>query len=160
MTNKMIVPLEVGICCNDLAKLRQFYENALDCNFISEIYVGAEKAIQASMSKHGYTVIRLQTTYGERIKLIKLDQPPQRDPSSEFLLDKTGISYLTFIVENIDTAIGLFEQHGAVFLTAPHKVEVRDGVYLAFCKDPEDNILELVQYIDIAAYRNDLVKGN
>ena len=145
MTNKMIVPLEVGICCNDLNKLRQFYENALGCKFISEIYVNAEKAAQASMSKHGYTVIRLQTTYGERIKLIKPDQAPQNNQSSEFLLDKTGISYLTFIVENIDTAIELFEQHGAVFITGPNKVEVRDGVYLAFCKDPEGNILELVQ---------------
>jgi hypothetical protein len=31
-------------------------------------------------------------------------------------------------------------------------------VYLAFCRDPEGNVLELVQYSDIAAYRPDLKK--
>jgi hypothetical protein len=32
-------------------------------------------------------------------------------------------------------------------------------VYLAFCRDPEGNVLELVQYEDIDSYRTDLKNG-
>lgn len=163
MTNKMIAPIEIGICCIDLNNMRSFYEQALGCEFISEIRVGPEKAQQSSLSTHAYTVIRLQTSYGERIKLLKPDHSSKNEvstTSNNFLLENKGISYLTFIVANIEKSIQLFVEHGAQFLTGKEKVEVRDGVFLAFCRDPEGNVIELVQYKDITDYRKDIAKGN
>ena len=67
---KMISPLEVGLGVRDLPRMRHFYETALGCRFVSEVAVPAGKARQAALSGSGYTVVRLQTSHGERIKLL------------------------------------------------------------------------------------------
>lgn len=158
MSINMIVPLEVGIACRDLPKLRRFYEEVMGFNFVSEIKIGADKAAQSALSTGGYTVVRLQTNYGERIKLLAPDTPPAAAEQPKYILDKPNASYLTFIVEDIDAAIAKLLAAGVEFMTGDKRVEVRSGVYLAFCRDPEGNVLELVQYTDIGAYRADLKK--
>ena len=45
---------------------------------------------------------------------------------------------------------------GGLLLAEGERVEVRPGTYLAFCRDPEGHVLELVQYADISSYRTDL----
>lgn len=161
MSTTMVSHLEVGICCRDLPALQRFYEEGLGCTAVSLIHVPAEKALPAAMSAQGYSVVRLQTTYGERIKLVQPDAAPlDAEADLPFLLDRAGSFYLTFIVADIDAAIQRLQQAGAQFLTGDHRVEVRDGVYLAFCKDPEGNVLELVTYADLHAYRNDLQNRN
>lgn len=159
MTIKMIVPLEVGIVCQDITVLRPFYENVLGFHFVSEIVVGSENAHQSAMSQDGYTVVRLQTNYGERIKLIQPNTPPESPVKKPYILEQKNNCYLTFIVEDIDAAIKTLSDAGTQFMTGTQKVEVRSGVYLSFCTDPEGNILELVEYANIDAYRADLKKG-
>jgi len=83
------------------------------------------------------------------------------DPAPEVrhqgpILAQPGASYLTFIVEDINAAMARMRGEGAEFLTGPKRVEVRPGTYLAFCRDPEGHVLELVQYADITSYRTDL----
>ena len=56
----------------------------------------------------------------------------------------------------IQAAVGRLLAADVEFLTGPQRIEVRPGTYLAFCRDPEGNVLEIVQYADIAAYRPDL----
>lgn len=158
MSINMIVPLEVGIACRDLPKLRRFYEEVMGFAFVSEIKIGGDKAAQSALSTGGYTVVRLQTNYGERIKLLAPDTPPAAAEQPKYILDKPNATYLTFIVEDIDAAIAKLLAAGVEFMTGDKRVEVRSGVYLAFCRDPEGNVLELVQYTDIGAYRADLKK--
>lgn len=158
MSINMIVPLEVGIACRDLPKLRRFYEEVMGFSFVSEFQIGADKAAQSALSAEGYTVVRLQTNYGERIKLLAPNTPPAAAEPSKYILDKPNATYLTFIVEDIDAAIAKLLAAGTEFMTGNARVEVRPGVYLAFCRDPEGNVLELVQYTDIGAYRADLKK--
>jgi catechol 2,3-dioxygenase-like lactoylglutathione lyase family enzyme len=158
-----IVPLEVGIACRDLPLLRSFYIDVMGLRFVSEIKVGADNATASSLSAGGYTVLRLQTAYGERIKLLGPDQPVAAavpaGAASNFILDSPSAFYLTFIVADINAAIARLHAAGIEFMTGPHKVTARPGVYLAFCRDPEGNILELVQYSDIDGYRADMKKG-
>lgn len=160
MTIKMTVPLEVGIACRDLPALRHFYEHTMGFTFVSEFVIGAEKAAAAGLCADGYTVVRLQTPYGERIKLLAPVSPPAPQPLPEYILDRPNAVYLTFIIEDIDRAIERLMAAGTSFMTGSQRVEVRPGVYLAFCRDPEGNVLELVQYDDIASYRPDLIKGD
>lgn len=159
MTINMTVPLEVGIACRDLPKLRAFYETMLGFRFVSEFVVPADKAQAAGLCTQAYTVVRLQTSYGERIKLLAPAMPPAAEAVPAFILDKPNATYLTFIIDDIDAAIVQLRAAGIEFMTGPRRVEVRPGVYLAFCRDPEGNVLELVQYEDIGAYRPDLSKG-
>lgn len=156
MTVNMIVPLEVGIAVRDLPKMRRFYEEVLGFAFVNEVTVPPTAAIEAALHRDGYTVVRLQTSRGERIKLLAPATPPAPAPVPEFILEKPNASYLTFIVDNIEAVIGQLATAGARLLTGPQRVEVRPGTWLAFCHDPEGNVLEIVQYDDIAAYRPDL----
>jgi len=158
MSINMIVPLEVGIACRNLPLLRRFYEEVMGFSFISDFTIGVDKAAQSALSQEGYTVVRLQTNYGERIKLVAPNTPPAAAAPSKYFLDTPNATYLTFIVEDIDAAIGKLLAAGIEFMTGNKRVEVRPGVFLAFCRDPEGNVLELVQYTDIGAYRADLKK--
>lgn len=157
MKMNMVVPMEVGIAVRDLGRMRRFYEEVLGFAFISEVVVPPEKSIQAAMHAHGYTAVRLQTPYGERVKLLAPALPPEAKPASEFILDKANAMYLTFIVDDIQAVIDQLLTADVSFMTGPERVEVRPGTYLAFCRDPEGNVLEIVQYADVAAYRLDLL---
>ena len=160
MSMKMISPLEVGLGVRDLPRMRHFYENALGCQFVNEVAVPADKARQAALSDGGYIVVRLQTSYGERIKLLAPVNPPAAVVRSGPILEQPNAYYLTFIVDDIDAAIVRLQAHSVEFLTGPTRVEVRPGTFLSFCRDPEGNVLELVQYADIHAYRSDLKNGS
>lgn len=162
----LIAPLEIGIVCRDLPRLRRFYEDALGLAFVSELQVGADKAAASALSSQAYTVVRLQASSGERIKLLQAQgaatesaQGPHAGQGlPRHILDRSGLAYLTFIVEDIDAAIDRLSAAGVEWMTGTERVEVRPGVYLAFCRDPEGNVLELVQYHDIAEYRSDLAQ--
>ena len=158
MKFEMTAPLEVGIACRDLPRLRRFYEELLGFAFVSEFIVPAENSAASALSAHGYTVVRLQTSYGERVKLLAPNVPVAAQARPVYILDQPNAIYLTFIVADISAAIARLLEAGTDFMTGNERVEVRPGVYLAFCRDPEGNVLELVQYEDIASYRPDLQK--
>lgn len=154
---QMTAPMEAGLAVRDLARMRRFYEQALGFVFVSEIRVPADKSAAAALCAEGYTVTRLQTAYGERIKLLARDGgAPDPQPTPEHILDQPGASYLTFITDAIPLALRRAIEAGAQSLTGDDPVEVRPGVYLAFLRDPEGHVFELVSYDDIAAYRPDL----
>jgi catechol 2,3-dioxygenase-like lactoylglutathione lyase family enzyme len=154
----MVAPLEVGICCCDLPKMRRFYEETLGFSFIGEAAVGAEIAASLGLGTEGYNVARLQTSYGERIKLLASNTSLAATAPCAYFLEKPGATYLTFIIDNIDETIKRLVDAGITFITGASSVQVRLGVQAAFCRDPEGNALELVRFADVAAYRPDLEK--
>lgn len=157
---KMTAPMEVGLIVSDLARMRDFYENGLGFQFVSEVYVGQEKSRQAAMSSSGgYKALRLQTSYGERLKLLEPDTKPQirHDIDPDVLTYQHSI-YLTFIVEDIEKTVADVIAAGGTLMTQASSMEVRPGTYLAFLRDPEGHIVEIVQYQDIAAYRPDIYR--
>ena len=100
MSMKMLVPMEVGICCADLQALSQFYQDVLGFTFIAQVQMPAAAAQQVGLSEGGYSVVRLQTPYGERIKLLAPQRAPE--PQAEgLILERRNASYLTFIVADI-----------------------------------------------------------
>lgn len=105
---------------------------------------------------HGYDVARLQTPYGERIKLLQPSVAPAAAVRGAAILDRQGATYLTFIVRDLAGVVRGLQARGVVFDSAPAPMEVRPGTWLAFFRDPEGNVLELVEYDDPAAYRPDL----
>jgi catechol 2,3-dioxygenase-like lactoylglutathione lyase family enzyme len=153
---KMLAPLEIGIAVRDLAGMVDFYVRVLGCTKVSEVSVPSEKSRLNGLSSDGCTVVRLQTAYGERIKLLAAPST-KADASAKWLLDKAGLAYLTFIIDGIEAWCGRLKSHGvAVASDAP--VENRPGLRVLFFRDPEGNVLELVEYADLASYRPDLVK--
>ncbi|MFA7437513.1 VOC family protein [Castellaniella sp.] len=157
MSLQMCAPLEVGLNVYDLAKMRAFYETQLGLQFINEVRVAPAKAQHAALSRTGYVVVRLQTQRGERLKLLAAETPvAPRATQPAFILDAPNSAYLTFIIKDLRAACARLQAYGSEFLTGAEPIEVRPGTWLAFLRDPEGNVVELVQYDDLAAYRSDL----
>jgi len=153
----MTVPLEVGIGCRDLAAMRHFYERVLGLEFIGEARVPPLTAQNYRLASGSATVVRLQTPFGERIKLIAPDAPvplPARYPVHVF--DAPNAMYLTFIIRDILAVTTRVLAQGGQAMSGPEPIESRPGLFVVFLRDPEGNVLELVQYHDVAAYRPDL----
>lgn len=153
---KMIAPMEIGICCKNLDKMRKFYEDILGLCFVGDLQVEATNAKRLGLSNDCYKVVRLQTSYGERIKLLSPLKPPMLENDWEYILDKQNTKYLTFIIEDLNEIKNKLQDFGVKFLTDSEKLEVRPGLYAIFFYDPEGNVLELVEVEDIRSYRPDL----
>jgi lactoylglutathione lyase len=153
----MTVPLEVGVGCRDLATMRHFYEQVLGLQFVSEARVPPQTAQKYRLASGSATVIRMQTSYGERIKLIAPDAPaplPAQHPVHVF--DLPNVMYLTFIIRDIQGVTARILAQGGQSMSGPEPIESRPGLFVVFLRDPEGNVVELVQYDDVAAYRPDL----
>lgn len=152
----MLAPLEVGICCADLDTLAAFYVGVLGFTRVGTVEVPAEKAAGTGLCDRGYRVTRLQTPYGERIKLLQPATPPAPTAPTARILDRRNAVYLTFIIDDLRGMVDRLLGAGVELSSGPDPVEVRPGTFLAFARDPEGNVLEFVQYADVRAYRPDL----
>jgi catechol 2,3-dioxygenase-like lactoylglutathione lyase family enzyme len=150
----MLAPLEIGIAVRDLSAMTKFYADVIGCKHVSEVKVPPDKSQSNGLSPDGCTVVRLQTGYGERIKL--LAAPSTAAASRErWLLARTGLAYITLIIDGIDDWCARLKAKG-VKLASEGPVENRPGLRVLFFQDPEGNVLELVEYADLASYRPDL----
>ena len=75
---RMTVPMEVGICCADLDGMLAFYTGVLGLALVNRVSVPADKAAATGLTSAGYDVARLQTSYGERVKLLQPAVAPSR----------------------------------------------------------------------------------
>lgn len=154
---KMQAPLEIGIAVRNLAAMTKFYSDVLGFKHVSEVNVPADKSRLNGLSPDGCTVVRLQTSYGERIKLLAAPST-QTTTHERWLLARAGLAYITLIIEGIDALCAQLKAKG-VELASDAPVENRAGLRVLFFQDPEGNVLELVEYSDLASYRPDLKKS-
>lgn len=153
---KMVAPLEPGIICRDITTMLTFYEGLLGLKLVADAKATAEMSARFGASPEGYRIVRLQTPYGERIKLIQTAAGIDDPPIPEWVFQRRGLAYLTFIVPSIDDVFAQVKEK-QVQLVSPEPIEVRPGFRALFVADPEGNFIEFVEYADIATYRPDLV---
>lgn len=151
-----VSPLEVGLCVTDLQAMIKFYTDVLGFELISEIDIPPENSGSAGFCTSGYRIVRLQSGYGERLKLVRPAEFESPAPTNEMVLDRPGNVFLTFIVADLKKVTAKFKSTGLEILTAGEVCEVREGVFLTNAKDPEGNFLEIVEYHDLTSYRTDL----
>jgi len=152
----MVAPLEVGLCCADLDSLAAFYVEVLGFTQVNVLTIPPEKAAGTALCDAGYRVTRLQSPYGERVKLLQPAVPPATRAPTARILDERNAAYLTFIVDDLQATLDRLLARGMEVMTGTRMHEVRPGTFLVFARDPEGNILEFVHYADLAAYRPDL----
>lgn len=153
----LVAPIEIGIACCRIDLLTAFYMSACSFTLVSRISVPAALSAQTPLGSQGYTVVRLQSRFGERLKLLSptSNQPGcrQQRPASN-IIDGANTTFLTFIVDDLaaarSRAIGL----GATALG--EAVQIRPDLCIAFLCDPEGNYIELAEYHDVRDYRPDL----
>lgn len=155
---KMMVPLEPGIVCHDIEQMLKFYVGVLGLKPVADAVAEPEKSRRLGATPYGYRIVRLQTPYGERIKLVQPNkQPPTPNPVPEWICERHGFAYLTFVIEEISGVVKHLKEYG-VKLISDEPVEVRKGVFAIYSLDPEGNYVEFVEYTDIASYRPDLFR--
>ncbi len=153
---KMVAPLEPGIVCLDLNRMLDFYTQVLGLKFVSDAEATAEMSTEFGTSPNGFRIIRLQTPYGERIKLVqpkKVSPKPSQVPA--WVFEGQGIAYITFVIADVHE-VAQHLKDCRVELMSKDPVEIRKGITAIFAKDPEGNFVEFVQYADLASYRPDL----
>jgi len=155
---KMTVPLEPGIVCNNIEVMLEFYTGVLGLKLVGDAKTTAELSARFGATPHGYRIVRLQTPYGERIKLVQPNQDaPTPQPVPAWVYERHGLAYLTFVIAEMQDVVKRLKAHG-VRLLSDEPVEVRPGVFALYSLDPEGNYLEFVEYPDPSAYRPDLFK--
>lgn len=155
---KMVSPLEPGIVCVDIDPMLDFYTRVLGLTIMSDDEATPQMSALFGAAPRGFRIIRLQTPFGERVKLVQVKNGhATRIQAPEWVFYRQGIAYITFIVSNIDEVTSRLIEHG-VKLVRPHPVEVRKGFVALFVEDPEGNFVEFVEYEDISSYRPDLYK--
>lgn len=155
---RMVAPLEPGIVCLDLDRMFDFYTQVLGLKFVSDAEASAPMSTKFGTGPHGFRIIRLQTPYGERIKLIQPKQIVlQKAPVPEWVFERQGIAYITFVIIDVKEVVTRLKLH-KVELFSPEAIEIREGITAVFARDPEGNFVEFVEYADLASYRPDLFK--
>lgn len=155
---QMVAPLEPGIVCLDIDRMFDFYTGVLGLKFATDAEAAPEMSTKFGTGPNGFRIIRLQTPYGERIKLIQPKKTVLKQaPIPDWVFERQGIAYLTFVVVDVDQVVSRLKQH-RVDLVSDSPVNIREGITAIFARDPEGNFLEFVQYADPASYRPDLFK--
>ena len=154
---KMVAPLEPGIVCADIERMLKFYTKVLGLKLVSDAQTTPEMSTKFCATPHGYRIVRLQTPYGERVKLVQPTIPPTQNPVPKWVYERHGLSYITFIIEGMTDVVTRLKANN-VRLVSDGPVEVRPGVFALYTLDPEGNYVEFVEFPDIAAYRPDLYK--
>jgi catechol 2,3-dioxygenase-like lactoylglutathione lyase family enzyme len=155
---RMVSPLEPGIVCLDIDRMLDFYTEVLGLKFVSDAEASPEMSTKFGTGPNGFRIIRLQTPYGERIKLIQPKKVSlQKSPVPQWVFERQGIAYITFVIVDVQEVTARLRKFGVEsFSEAP--VEIRDGITAIFARDPEGNFVEFVEYDDLASYRPDLFK--
>ncbi|MGE0800499.1 MAG: VOC family protein [Lautropia sp.] len=157
MTISPRAPLEIGIVVADLDRVVDFYQRVLGFERISEATLAPDRAERIGFGRVEFRMVRMQTGYGERIKLIATVPAPAGQSTGGAVLARAGIAYLTFVVADLDAALQRLRAAGVQPLSA-EPVQSRPGTRLVFLRDSEGNALELAQYDDLHAYRSDLTR--
>jgi lactoylglutathione lyase len=155
---RMVSPLEPGIVCVDIDRMLGFYNEVLGLKFVTDAEASPEMSSKFGAAPAGFRIVRLQTPYGERIKLV---QPGKvllkQNDIPEWVFERQGIAYLTFIIVDVKEIAERLTKHRVVMMSN-EPVEIREGITAIFARDPEGNFVEFVEYADLASYRPDLFK--
>ncbi len=157
---KCTAPFEPAICVADLGRMKAFYCDQLGMTVFSEIDVPPDKSAPPGLAANGYTIMRLETDDGQRFKLVRPNEAPVPSTERAYVLDRQGFAFVTFLIDDLAGLIGRLEAAGFALMGGGVKFEVRDGVDIAFIKDPEGNCIELVEYADISVYRPERAAAN
>jgi lactoylglutathione lyase len=126
---KMTVPLELAISTVDIDRMLKYYTEVLGLKLVADVKTASEMSSRTGSTPYGYRIVRLQTPYGERIKLVQAGKPPKLNEVPNYVCERQGFVYLTFIIADLDGVMKRLKEHGVKLLSGGEKVEVRPGVF-------------------------------
>ncbi|MEW2558914.1 VOC family protein [Streptomyces griseorubiginosus] len=138
----MTLPFEVGVVVRDLASMERFYCEVIGCRPERRSRVPESVGGPAGLGGE-LAVVWLGVPSGGRFKLIRPRSAPVEVPAAAWSPGRSGLSYLTFHVDDVDPMVAGLTAAGARPLSNPVVVPAH-GRRISFWADPEGNVVELV----------------
>jgi catechol 2,3-dioxygenase-like lactoylglutathione lyase family enzyme len=142
----IVKPVEPGIVCSDIEGMLRYYTEVLGLRVVSDAATPPELSALFGATPEGYRIVRLETAQGYRVKLIRPAIAPERRAAGEWVMERAGIGYLTFVVSDLPGVAARLRGLG-VRMVSGDIVEIRPGIRAVFTLDPEDNYLEFIEYV-------------
>ena len=134
-----------GLCVSDLERAVVFYRDGLGFQEISRMAFtdpGTQRLL-------GLPQARLEAIYLRRdgctLELLHFPQPGTHLTDGPRPMNRVGLTHLSFLVEDLDAALGQLEALGATVLAETRLEGGRDGANVVFVTDPDGTRIELVQ---------------
>jgi catechol 2,3-dioxygenase-like lactoylglutathione lyase family enzyme len=126
--------LDVALVTRNAQRLAEFYRE----------HLGLEPAGELAVSGILPTgrLIRLRRG-GSTLKILQFDASPSEDSPPGDLYEATGIRYVTVPVSDLRKRFDGCVEQGTQSVMPP--TELRPGLTIAFVRDPDGNVVELVE---------------
>jgi len=137
----------IGIVVIDMAASVEFYRDRLGLEVWADFedhspYLAAVTELPGAHAR----MVKLQAPNGVSIELLQyLSHPPAPSPAAR-ACDR-GCNHVSLEVDDIDSLHEALSRQGVRFHTPP-TVSPDGGAKVTYCRDPEGNIVELVELLD------------
>lgn len=142
----ILKPVEPGIVCLDIERMLAYYTQVLGLHVVGDAPTAPELSARFGASPEGYRIIRLESPEGFRVKLLQPVIPAEPRTPTDWVQQRAGLAYLTFVVSDLDGVVAWLQEHG-VRMVGKSIVEIRAGIRAIYTRDPEDNYLEFIEYV-------------
>ncbi len=134
----------VAVSVRDMDRMLAFYRDILGFQVEWDMDRRSGEALSRVVGLPDVTVrIAMLNGYGTRIELFQYHEPQGRGDPARRQCD-FGLTHLAFHVRNIRALYERLAAAGVASHSPPQAV--RPGVWAVYMKDPEGNVLELVEY--------------
>lgn len=130
----------IAVTVQDMERAVAFYQGVLGFNVLGQLL----------LNDGTFKLVYLQAG-AARIELFAYAEEGRRDEAAERDED-LGFKHVAFTVGDVDAVAGRLKAHGVPFTVDP--TDAPGGVRLAFFRDPDGNLLEIVDRLpEMASYR-------
>jgi len=140
-----VAPIEPGIVCIEIERMIRFYTEVLGLDLVNDVETTPDMSAKFGTTPDGYRIVRLQTQLGHRIKLVQPKVAPAPNSLPQWVYQRQGIAYLTFVVADIEEVVIRLRARG-VRTVSKDAVEIRKGILAIYALDPENNYVEFIEY--------------
>lgn len=141
----------IGLSTNDIQLLSRFYRDALGFDLVMEMdwQAGTEFGSQVDRIiglKDSASKIAMLSKGSLVIELFEYSAPTPRPKPADWRVSDHGYSHICLEVEDIHSEYARLQEAGMTF-HAPPPSEAHNGMKAIYGKDPEGNVIELLEII-------------
>lgn len=137
-----------GLVVRDMPGMHAFYKQVFDMQVVNEAQESGP-FLDTILDTPGIQVhtVKLRAQAGETLlELLHFTMPTVLPQDSRYAYHRQGFTHLALTVDDIYASCSAICKAGGLCLSEPQKA--LDGrVVVVFCRDPEGNLLEIVQTV-------------
>jgi len=138
----------VGITVSDLEKMLFFYRDLLGYKIHKQaLEEGRFIDSISNLDNVRVTTVKMIPENNDMMSMIELlNYHSHKTNLSKLQINNGGITHFALTVEDVNSVYNKLLQNGIIF-NCPPKLSEDGGAIVTFCRDPENNLIELVQEI-------------